>query len=87
MATRKKPKQYFYVCVVAKDNKFAFVTKIDSEKKTAEWTMKEGDKPLTIYSWDDANYIALGLQTHGTWAFPVVMSYELDTLPYYIKEN
>ena len=59
MAARKKPKQYFYVCVVAKDNKFAFVTKIDSEKKTAEWTMKEGDKPLTIYSWDDANYIAL----------------------------
>lgn len=86
MAARKKPKQFFYIAVVAKDNKFAFVTKVDSEKRTAEWTMKEGDKPYKFYSWDDANYVCLGLQFHGTWAFPVAMSYELDTLPYYIKE-
>ena len=84
----KKQKKYYYVVVCHDTNKLRFVTKVDNENRTCEWTANKGEKPYPFYSWDDANYVCLGLGWRGTWAFPVVMPYELDRLPYNeIKEE
>ena len=77
-----KQKKYYYVVVCHDTDKIRFVTKVDNEKRTCEWKANKGEKPYKFHSWEDANYVCLGLQFRGTWAYPVVMFYELKTLPY-----
>lgn len=57
-------------------------TKIDNESRTAEWVATE--IPYEFNSWDDANYVCLGLMWRGQYAFPVVSSVE-QTTPFYSK--
>ena len=83
----KKAKQFYYV-VVCIDDKLKFVTSVDTETKSCKWEMKEGKKPYKFYSWDDANYLCLGLATNKRiWAYPVANSYELNILPYFERET
>lgn len=72
----KRQKKYYYVAVVGEGNQFRFVTKIEEHPyKVAEW--EATGIPYKFYSWEDADYVALGLTFHGTTAFPVVLTYEL----------
>lgn len=83
----KKAKQFYYV-IVCIDGKLKFVTSVDTNTKSCKWEMKKGEKPYKFYSWDDANYLCLGLACNmQIWAYPVTNSYELDTLPYYEKDD
>lgn len=83
----RKQKQYFYVIVCDK-GKLKFVTSVDINTKSCKWEMKEGEKPYKFYSWDDANYLCLGLACNmGIWAYPVANSYELERLPYFERET
>lgn len=79
----RKQKKYFYV-IVCDNGKLKFVTEVNNDERTCSWDMSEGKKPYKFYSWDDANYLCLGLACNmRIWAFPVVNSYELEQLPYF----
>lgn len=69
-----------HIYVVVMCEKPRFITKIDNESRTAEWEATE--IPYEFQSWDDANYVSLGLMWRGQFAFPVISSYEMKE-PFY----
>lgn len=81
-----KKTNYYYVAIC--DNfKFKFVTDIDNETRTAKWSTEKGAKPYEMGSYIYAQRVAMGLQLNGFWAFPVHLWYNLETQPYYSKED
>lgn len=82
-----KKKNYYYVVVLGEECRLAMVTKIDNEKRVAEWKMKKENKPYCFHSLKDAQYVCMGLLWRGTWAYPVSMNYELEQLPYYESDE
>lgn len=71
--------KFIYVAIM-RDERPVFITSVNTEARTAEW--KETETPFRFNSWDDANYVCLGLMWRGIWAFPVVTSYEMKD-PFY----
>lgn len=71
-----------HIYVVIMCDKPRFITKIDYASRTAEW--EATGIPYEFQSWDDANYVCLGLMWSGQYAFPVVSSVE-QTTPFYSK--
>lgn len=83
MARFTMKNKHIYVAIIRNENP-VFVTAIDTDTRTAEW--KETKIPYEFHSWDDANYVCLGLMCRGIWAFPVVTSYEMKE-PLYKEVN
>ena len=76
----KKPKQYFYAGIVRNDGQFRFITDVNTEERTCKWEATK--PPYLFHSWDDANYVCLGLMWRGMSAYPIVLNYEHTTALY-----
>lgn len=78
MTALSMKEKHIYVVVMCE--KPRFITKVDSECRTAEW--KATEIPYEFSTWGEANYVCLGLMWRGQYAFPVVSSYEMKE-PFY----
>lgn len=73
-----------FIYVVVMCDKPRFITSVNYEDRNAEW--KATGIPYKFNSWEDANYVCLGLMWRGNWAFPVVTAYECKE-PFYREEQ
>ena len=71
-----------FVYIVVMCEKPRFITSVDSEKRTCEWNAT--GMPYKFHSWEDANYVCMGLMWRGTWAFPVVTPIDMKE-PFYTE--